>query len=321
MPFHIHAGQLFLTYPRCELDKQQAYDQLEALLYGFNPDLSIVDYIIARELHANGEHHLHVYLKLAVPLQTKREHLLDLRNGDLIHHGNYQGCRSSKNVIKYVTKAEDYISNLDIAALVNTKSNRSRIAQKLVNEKRSLEELLVDHPELIFGYSRLKQDILTYKADIEETPTLPNSIDTPWSFSIDTTCVDKLRHYWIYSAEPNKGKTTFGLELRRKYGGYIATGDLTYWNVTQRTPFIIFDEYNRARFAGDTLNSIADGTFKFRLFGRGVVELDKYIVLIFSNVSIDVLYNELFSKLLRTRFIEVNVDNSNQFDICLNLQH
>lgn len=317
MPFQLNASQLFLTYPQCTVSKDDVLRYLQTVL-----DFS--DYVVAHELHANGDSHIHAYLKLLSPLRTRDSKLLDLLYGDQRFHGNYQGCRSCKNVVKYVSKGEDYLSNMDLSDILNRKSQRQRIAEKLILGKRSLEEVIAEHPELIFGYQKLKTDLLTYKADHPEEVSIPDTISTPWNFDIRPTFTGKKRHYWIFSTEPNRGKTTFGFKLSRDVGAFIAAGDCTYWNVDISTPIVILDDYNTRRFTGDTLNQLCDGTYQFRVFQRGVVKLAQYIVIVFSNSSISDLYCAKFVPLLNARFEEHDISNtqeSNDLDLCLYNTH
>lgn len=271
--------------------------------------VDIVEYIVCRELHTDGDYHLHCYLKLADNLRTRNPRHLDLSDGDLRYHGNYQGARSIKNVVRYVTKESDYISNMDVASMLKRESDRAIIAKKIVHEKQDLEEVIKEHPHLIFGYARLKLDIKTYQADQEKQVVLPDQLDTPWGFPLELSSNEKQRHYWIYSTEPNMGKTTFGLKLQRDYRGVFATGDTNYWGVTRRTPFILLDEYNTKKYDSATLNQLCDGTFNFRVFQVGPVQLDRYTVLVLSNVPYSRLYPDLEDqKRLKVRFIEKCID-------------
>jgi hypothetical protein len=62
-----------------------------------------MEYIVAREKHADGEYHLHVYWKRATPTNFKKPNCLDLQGLDgKVYHGNYRSCRSSNAVKQYL---------------------------------------------------------------------------------------------------------------------------------------------------------------------------------------------------------------------------
>jgi len=109
--FQLCTKQLFLTYPQCPIDKEQAYD---ILCHVFGDNLELL--LVAKELHANGDPHLHVYARLKETLRIRDSKFADLTCPvtGTCYHGNYQGCRSAKNVLKYCTKKDDFKSNFDI---------------------------------------------------------------------------------------------------------------------------------------------------------------------------------------------------------------
>ena len=91
--FRIQTSTLFLTYAQCPLSK-------EALLEALSEKLLIKEYAIAQELHANGDPHLHAFIKLTNKLNTRDVRFADI--GD--YHPNITRPRSIKNVIDYIMK-------------------------------------------------------------------------------------------------------------------------------------------------------------------------------------------------------------------------
>lgn len=60
---------------------------------------------------------------------------MDLPANGRIYHPNAQAVRSREKVIKYCTKKEDYISNLDLAVLLqDSKGTRKAIGRKLLEK-------------------------------------------------------------------------------------------------------------------------------------------------------------------------------------------
>lgn len=82
----------------------------------------IMDYVVAEEVHKNGDPHLHVWLKLKNAVNTRNCKFADIGG----YHGNYQGVRSNKCVIKYCTKAENYIASIDVGNLCDARKNHRK---------------------------------------------------------------------------------------------------------------------------------------------------------------------------------------------------
>lgn len=140
--------------------------------------------------------------------------------------------------------------------------------------------------------------------EIDERADLPDQLDTPWNFVLDTKLKDKQRHYWIFSREPNKGKTFhFAKPISKKYKVYLHVGKFDYWSCKRTDQAVILDEYNTAGLSWNTLNSICDGTYQFReIYGKPFT-LDDPLVIVLSNQSINDLYPNMNS-FIHARFYE-----------------
>lgn len=299
--FQLNTKQLFLTYPQCTLSKEDALNLLRIKLDQYDID----KYIVAHEHHANGDDHLHCYFKLNNPYRTRDPKDLDL----LQFHGNYQGCRSAKNVIKYCSKEEDYIASFDVGDVINGDS-KTKIAMQRILAGDSLTTVVQEHPMLLKGYRQLKLDIEAYREDmVPDRPDLPDFLPNPWSLILPTWGKVKRRHYWLWSSAPNLGKTTkFAKPLRDKYRGEIHTGDFRYWNVSRHDQFLILDDYNTAKLKWDALNQLCDNTYQFSKIYVGNIKItNDFIVIVLSNSSIDTLYPHM-NQFLYERFEEIKLD-------------
>lgn len=301
MPFVLNTKQLFLTWPECELPKEQAF---ELLTLKYDPEKLVV----AHELHQNGHSHLHCYMKLKEAIVTKDPHFYDLISEDGNWHGNYQGCRSVKNVLKYCTKKEDFIANFDVGTATETKIMKKIVSHKVVHENIPLTKLVQEFPELLFGYKKLKSDIEEYEKDVEDQrEDLPKYLKNPWGELLDTQVREKRRHYWIFSRMPNKGKTTkFALPLEENYRCYVKAGDYTYWSLRGDEQAVILDEYNTAALKWSVLNCMCDGTHEYRIFQGGVRKLKNPLIIVLSNTDIESLYPHMAQFLLE-RFNVVEI--------------
>nr|APB54091.1 rolling circle replication initiator protein [Beet curly top virus] len=105
--FRIQAKNIFLTYPQCSLSKEEALEQIQGIQLSSNKK-----YIkIARELHEDGQPHLHVLLQLEGKVQITNIRLFDLVSPtrSAHFHPNIQGAKSSSDVKSYVDKDGDTI--------------------------------------------------------------------------------------------------------------------------------------------------------------------------------------------------------------------
>lgn len=302
MQFRLDAKHYFFTYPRCHIDKQQAYDFLFAK---FDPELLLV----AREVHSDGTPHLHAYMGLHKRKHFRNPNFADLVFPPEIFHGNYQSCRSSKAVQRYATKGSDFIANFDPEKTSNKKLRRWA-AEQIVQNKRPLVDLVQEEPELIHGYNRLKLDINAYIRDLEASllPSLPPFLPNPWGLVLPSLKLSKRRHYWLWSSQPNVGKTHFFAEpLAKEYGAALVSGNFTYWPITGAEKCVILDEYNTALLKYSDLDGMCDGHFGYRVFHGGVVKLVKPLIIVLSNQCISTMYPHM-NHLLYARFIEKKLD-------------
>nr|AFJ54088.1 Rep [Tomato leaf curl Joydebpur virus]AHN96176.1 Rep [Tomato leaf curl Joydebpur virus]ART89122.1 replication-associated protein [Tomato leaf curl Joydebpur virus] len=105
--FRINAKNYFLTYPKCSLTKEEALSQLQNLETPVNK----LFIRVCRELHENGEPHLHVLLQFEGKFQCKNNRFFDLvsPSRSAHFHPNIQGAKSSTDVKAYVEKDGDFI--------------------------------------------------------------------------------------------------------------------------------------------------------------------------------------------------------------------
>ncbi len=115
--FSLSAKQFFLTYPRCDLEMDEALAQLRSKFRA-----PIEAHLIAREDHKEpakeGEYdtqwHLHVYIKFARKVRIAKPNKLDLISAGRTFHGNYQTCRSANAVKEYCKKDGLFIASDNI---------------------------------------------------------------------------------------------------------------------------------------------------------------------------------------------------------------
>ncbi|QOI11360.1 replication-associated protein [Cnidoscolus blistering yellow mosaic virus] len=103
--FRLQAKNIFLTYPQCSLTKEEALAQLQSIHLPSNKKFIK----IARELHEDGQPHLHILLQLEGKVQITNNRLFDLVSPtrSAHFHPNIQGAKSSSDVKSYVDKDGD----------------------------------------------------------------------------------------------------------------------------------------------------------------------------------------------------------------------
>ncbi|OMJ13215.1 Replication-associated protein A, partial [Smittium culicis] len=98
--YRLASMSFFLTYPKCTLSKETVLAELKKIC-------DVETYIVARELHSDGTPHIHAYLKVKKTINSKNPRYFDIKG----YHGNYDSCRNPKNVMKYVMKDKNFITN------------------------------------------------------------------------------------------------------------------------------------------------------------------------------------------------------------------
>lgn len=159
-----HAKQYFLTYPRCEADKETLRDFLVLECGG-------EDFIIARETHEDGAHHLHAYIRFGRAKRVRDAHYFDLRDGEHTYHPNIQTVRSPAACQKYVAKDGDYISNIPVGQVKLTYGEIVKGASSQAEFLATLEEQyprdVVLNLERINTYARHKWPVVPEQEPIQ----------------------------------------------------------------------------------------------------------------------------------------------------------
>ncbi len=103
--FRIQAKNFFLTYPKCSLSKEEALSQLQSL----NTPTNKKYLKICRELHENGEPHLHVLIQFEGKYVCTNQRFFDLVSPtrSAHFHPTIQGAKGSSDVKSYLEKDGD----------------------------------------------------------------------------------------------------------------------------------------------------------------------------------------------------------------------
>jgi len=166
--FRLNAQVLFLTFPQCATSKELAMENLLKLF----PDLEWA--IIAQEAHQDGTPHLHLVTRLAKKTNIRNSTLLDTIAGQ---HGNYQGAKKLKSVLKYVRKSDNEpLEHGPVPTALDTAALDIKVPQgELVFEKLMggvpVREIVSDHPSYAMINLRKIKEMKTYLS--MKTTTIP----------------------------------------------------------------------------------------------------------------------------------------------------
>lgn len=162
MTFRLNAKNLYLTYPKCSLPKEEVLAQLEDLC----PEIS--EYMVAEEKHQDGESHIHAFLSLKEKINITCPNTLDLTGvmGEK-YHGNYQGTRSRNKVLRYCMKDGNYTTNILMLpsnstaskhwteAISKTKEGNTEEAMKIISE-HAPRDFVLQHDKVLAFFNKYR---------------------------------------------------------------------------------------------------------------------------------------------------------------------
>jgi len=213
--FRLSGKNLFLTYPRCELERKDLADLLMSKVS--------VDYmIVCRELHEDGFPHLHALLTLKKKLNTTSNVYFDVAD----YHGNYQVARATDDVREYIMKYDQHPYEYGLY----TGNNQSRVQKRAAENKailsKPLNELIDEGVVHISQYKQYKEAINSYRLDSIKVPDY-----------IPKECI------WIY------GKTGIGKSryIRDNYPDIcFFKAQNKWWDGYTGQTVILIDDFDKA---------------------------------------------------------------------------
>jgi len=226
--FRLNAQNLFLTWPQCAKSKE---DILQEAKKQFG-DL-LITYLIASEKHQDGTPHIHAYLHMSKKLDLRKHEKLDAIGGK---HGNYQSCRSPKNVMQYCIKGGDqanWIANFDVERKLAAMTGKHKyFATELIKAKRPLGEMLQEMPEMAIHAKAYK-----YAMDVVDT------YEKKFERKEAPTCL-------VFYGPPGGGKT---YHAKRFHESFYAKPKGDWWQGYDHQQVVILDEFDKSKMSADEL--------------------------------------------------------------------
>lgn len=208
MTFRYNAKSIFLTYSQCPLERETV---LQALKDKAVPATNqLLKACIGRETHQDGNLHLHCCAWYTQPLQFSKADHFDI----LGYHPNIKDSRvgNKKKAIHYCAKEDPspLQFNMDIKAETAAREAHSKVLTKRILDGAPLHQLVEEGEIALKDMSAWDHGFKLYKRHKKDAkPDLPSKLPNPWQIDLRLFPLrHKQRHYWIWSREPNRGKTT-----------------------------------------------------------------------------------------------------------------
>lgn len=321
--FNLQGKRFFLTFPQCPVAPELAQERLKEK-YGD----SLKWYLLAQELHQDGEKHLHIGLEMKETFRTKRSDVFDFIGEK---HGNYQTMKNMRKCVEYITKGGVFLAcGIDVDA-VKKKQNGATlsVAQAVVNGK-SLEELNQEFPGFVMMNKRKIEDYISWiqrqnlkkqkqiwnefpAGDIMDMDNISDRQIAIWlNENIRKPRKFKQKNLYIWGP-PNMGKSSLITRLSQYLSIYVIPRDEDFYDGFENDVFdlAVLDEAKSTK-TMQWLNQWLDGqVMTLRQKGKQYVKTQNIPTIILSNYKIEDNYKKLYEKnelgplITRLMFVEV----------------
>lgn len=272
-----------LTYAQCSATRDEVALYLKTR---FSPSYVLV----GQEKHQDGGLHLHCMLQF-----KKKKDILNVRAFDYMeYHPNIQLIRDSDDWRNYCMKEDKTPKEIGIFEVIKKMAKKKlKITNKELLEENP-RQLVIDEKISLFALPSL----LHAKKLFSELEGLTNMIAVPgpfisnWNLPLDLLPkTEKQRHFWVWSSNPNMGKTFFLEKIFKTYRAYYYNQKSVYQDLVMGIEFVLFDEYCNGNCLKITdLNLMCDGSYSYPRKMISSIVLDKPWIVITSNFSISHVY-------------------------------
>lgn len=240
MTFLIQGKNLFLTYPRCPLSKEQLLEALTNLNLNFKYYLISIENHVLESSDSSCGTHLHVILGWESRFTTRVQSKFDV----LGFHPNLQSVRRLGQCIAYVKKDSDWIESTPAFFSDSPQGGGgdgkepglSDLVQSSVSKEEFLERVL--HSNTLCRYwsqalgianYRWEHSVQPYTSIYTHFPNLPLLL-LSWATGNIGQEVDRPRSLVVWSRGTGLGKTEWARSLGR-HMYWCGQKDLSRWDV------------------------------------------------------------------------------------------
>ena len=269
--YRLAVKNVALTYPKCDLTKEEVLEKLRMKLKG-----NLEDYLISQELHEDGTKHIHAWVKLHKLVNIKDPHYFDLDS----YHGNYQSVKSKGNWLSYITKEKNYITNLYwcdgklisfYEGLVSrVRENRLDLALIELDQHKVAKDILLNYTKYRKNLIELNKNINT---SVDESKYNVSDYDYPQE--IIDWLKDKGNRTLVLEGDTNTGKTQGMLALLKEFNPKLIREINDLKKLTPLNRAAIYDDLDLSKLYPDTVKHLFDG------------EVDGVIRVLYGSVTID----------------------------------
>lgn len=285
--YRLQTRELFLTYPRADVEKEEFAAALREVLP------TAIWMKVAKETHQDGVPHLHVLVLLSTRLRARSARFADC----LGLHGNYAAVRSFPHAAEYLSKEDtspliwpatpvpDAVARLSKRDRAGTSPSRSpsrkkkkpsasqQIAEK-IRAGESTKDLAKSTEGSLLGWMIMNlkkakdyETELRSGIDLLPWPRIKSSLTTQDSkilrwlgLQLDTQRPLKTKNLWL-TGPANSGKTTFLETLAASIKTYKPCSNEKYWDgYDDSYDLIVFDEFDEKWWTTiSEMNRVADG--------------------------------------------------------------
>lgn len=319
--FRLNCKCFYGTWPQCDVDPKVALDNGIRLL----PPCDWA--VVAQEKHKDGTNHLHgiFYFQQKADIKDANKLVDQICN----KHGNYQGAKSPKRVLRYVCKDNNYVTYGDIPDFSEKPKITKELADIIINGG-SFDDCLEKDSGTSMLHKRKIDDLYYHIKKRKYLKTL-----LPWDPSVLDPGVDgqevcqwlkdnirkprKPRQPQLYIyGPPGIGKTRFIWQLSRYLQVYHIPKEEEFYDDWEdgRYDVAVLDEYYGHKKL-QWLNTWLDGSIMcMRQKGRQSMKGQNIPTIILSNFSPEEQYKHL-PDVARQAFIQrllvVQMDDSFNF--------
>lgn len=292
--FRLNCKGFFLTYAQCPLDKEEVLEHLKTKRKGLK------EAVVCRELHEDGQPHLHAYLYYETPFDCRNARFFDIEG----YHPSIESAKSLKAVKAYIKKDGDIVEfGINYRDALTSIKEHKRVLGKRFLEGENPATIISENPELFFEIPKIEQALEAWKR--LKTPYKAPCVGfVPNSWGLILPVLEtKHRHYWFWSTNPNKGKTTWLQMIKDKYPAMWYSWTEKFQTAVLEAQFVLLDEYSTGHLTVTQLNMMCDGTYAYPVKGSASFALPKSIVLVCGNKNPLEIYKEEHHELIKARFI------------------